>query len=134
MPKRSSPKTFTKVHPISAAVNRKILIVDDEQAVVEALSDILTEEGYTVASACNGREALKYLRSNQLPRLIILDLFMPEMDGWEFRREQLKDEKLCDVPAIVVTGAAAYAGIDVNVIIHKPLDVPRFLSVVSRYF
>lgn len=117
-----------------APANRKILIVDDDQAAIDSLSDILTDEGYTVASARDGKEALKYLRSNPLPRLIILDLFMPEMDGWEFRREQLNDTSIDGVPVIVVTGAAAYAGIDVNVIIHKPLDVPRFLSVVARYF
>ena len=69
-----------------------------------------------------------------MPRLIILDLFMPEMDGWEFRREQLKDAKLCDIPVVVMTAASVYAGIDVNVIVHKPLDVARFISLIERYF
>ncbi len=48
---------------------------------------------------------------------------MPEMDGWEFRREQLKDAKLRDIPVVVMTGASVYAGIDANIIVHKPLDV-----------
>ena len=87
-----------------------------------------------VTTAKNGKEALKHLRGAQLPRLIILDLFMPEMHGWEFRRAQLKDAKLRDIPVVVTTGASVYAGIDANVIVHKPLEVARFISLVERYF
>jgi CheY-like chemotaxis protein len=123
-----------KIQPASSSPNRSILVVDDDVAATDSLNDILTGEGYTVATAKNGREALKHLRGAPLPRLIILDLFMPEMDGWEFRREQLKDEKLRDIPVVVMTGASVYAGIDANVIVHKPLDVARFIGLVERYF
>lgn len=118
----------------TAPNNRAILIVDDDAAATDSLTDILTAESYTVSTAKNGKEALEHLRSAPLPRLIILDLFMPEMDGWEFRREQLKDAKLRDIPVVVMTGASVYAGIDVNVIVHKPLDVARFVSLIERYF
>ncbi len=110
------------------------MIIDDDMAAIESLTDILTAEGYSVASARNGKEALQHLRGAPAPRLIILDLFMPEMDGWEFRREQLKDAKLRDIPVVVMTGASVYAGIDANVIVHKPLDVARFVSLIERYF
>jgi len=114
--------------------SRSILVVDDDAAATDSLIDILAGEGYTVAVARNGKEALTHLRSAERPRLIILDLFMPEMDGWEFRREQLKDNLLRDIPVVVMTGASVYAGIDANVIVHKPLDVARFVSLIERYF
>lgn len=126
--------TSRKIQSATSTQNRSILVVDDDVAATDSLIDILTTEGYTVSAAKNGKEALKHLRGAPLPRLIILDLFMPEMDGWEFRREQLKDSKLSDIPVVVMTGASVYAGIDANVIVHKPLDVARFISLVERYF
>jgi CheY-like chemotaxis protein len=126
--------TSRKIQSSPSTPNRSILVVDDDVSATDSLTDILTAESYTVAAAKNGKEALKLLRSAPLPRLIILDLFMPEMDGWEFRREQLKDSKLRDIPVVVMTGASVYAGIDANVIVHKPLDVERFISLVERYF
>ncbi len=113
---------------------RSILVVDDDAAATDSLTDILSAEGYSVAAAQNGKAALKLLRGAPLPQLIILDLFMPEMDGWEFRRAQLKDAKLRDIPVVVMTGASVYAGIDANVIVHKPLDVARFIGLIERYF
>lgn len=126
--------TPRKVKADASSPNRSILVVDDDAAATDSLIDILSDGGYTVATARNGKEALERLRSAPLPRLIILDLFMPEMDGWEFRRAQLKDAKLRDIPVVVMTGASVYAGIDANVIVHKPLDVERFVSLVERYF
>jgi CheY-like chemotaxis protein len=126
--------TSRKVKPAASSPNRSILVVDDDAAATDSLIDILSDGGYTVATARNGKEALERLRHAPLPRLIILDLFMPEMDGWEFRRAQLKDAKLRDIPVVVMTGASVYAGIDANVIVHKPLDVGRFVSLVERYF
>lgn len=126
--------TSRKVQLASTSSDRGILIVDDDAAAVDSLAAILTDEGYQVSSASNGKEALAYLRGAVPPRVIILDLFMPEMDGWEFRREQLKDPRLSNIPVVVMTGASIYAGIDANVIVHKPLDVERFISLVGRYF
>jgi CheY-like chemotaxis protein len=123
-----------KIQLAPSPANRSILVVDDDVASTESLTEILTDAGYTVATAKNGKDALSYLRGQVLPRLIILDLFMPEMDGWEFRRAQLKDAKLRDIPVVVMTGASVYAGIDANVIVHKPLDAARFVSLVERYF
>src|ERR1700733_717408 len=126
--------TSRKSPSASAAQNRSILIVDDDVASTDSLTDILTGEGYTVATARNGKEALAHLRAATQPGLIILDLFMPEMDGWEFRREQLKDTNLRDIPVVVMTGASVYAGIAANVMVQKPLDVARFVSLIERYF
>jgi CheY-like chemotaxis protein len=126
--------TSRKTSAEPATTDRSILIVDDDAASTDSLTDILTGEGYTVAIARNGREALALLHAASLPRLIILDLFMPVMDGWEFRTEQLKDDVLRHIPVVVMTGASVYAGIDANIIVHKPLDVARFVSIIERYF
>ena len=126
--------TVRRLQLASSSHNRSILVVDDDLAAIESLTDILAAEGYTVTSAKNGKEALERLTGAPLPGLIILDLFMPEMDGWEFRRAQLKDDKLREIPVVVMTGASVYAGIDANVIVHKPLDVERFVSLLERYF
>jgi CheY-like chemotaxis protein len=126
--------TSRKTSAEPATTDRSILIVDDDAASTDSLTDILTGEGYTVAIARNGREALARLHAASLPRLIILDLFMPVMDGWEFRTEQLKDDVLRHIPVVVMTGASVYAGIDANIIVHKPLDVARFVSIIERYF
>jgi CheY-like chemotaxis protein len=135
MPSRKIQSVPSSPRPRSIAQRqRSILVVDDDAAATDSLTDILTAEGYSVATAQNGKEALKLLRGTSLPQLIILDLFMPEMDGWEFRRAQLKDAKLRDIPVVVMTGASVYAGIDANVIVHKPLDVARFIGLIERYF
>jgi CheY-like chemotaxis protein len=129
-----SRMTSRKTSAAPASTNRSILIVDDDVPSTESLSDILIGEGYAVAVARNGKEALMHLHDGSLPQLIILDLFMPEMDGWEFRKEQLKDDALRHIPVVVMTGASVYAGIDANIIVHKPLDVARFVSIIERYF
>ena len=82
-----------------------VLIVDDERAIVEALSDLLESEGYSVATATDGREALEQLLGGLRPCLIVLDLMMPRMDGWDFRNAQMKFPDLMDIPIIVLTAA-----------------------------
>ena len=73
----------------------KILCVDDDKTICDVISSILTRQGYETACAGNGKEALAYLRgSSKPPKLILLDLMMPEMTGWEFRRIQQSDPAL----------------------------------------
>ena len=66
---------------------RRVLVVDDDLSIQGFLAEALADEGYGVRTAANGREALAILREWR-PDLILLDLMMPEMDGWEFRGEQ----------------------------------------------
>ena len=81
-----------------------ILIVDDHDDIRESLAELLSEEGYAVALASNGREALQYLQANRPPCLILLDLMMPVMNGFEFRAAQREDPKLAEIPIAVVSG------------------------------
>lgn len=82
-----------------------ILLVEDEPAVREASEALLQAEGYRVVSAVDGRDALAILRAGLRPCIIILDLLMPVMDGWRFRREQLRDAELLKIPTIVYSAA-----------------------------
>jgi len=78
-----------------------ILLVEDEDAVREVIETVLREEGYEVLSARHGSEALEVLRRGFRPCIIILDLMMPVMDGWQFRSEQLRDAELLKIPTVV---------------------------------
>lgn len=82
-----------------------VLIVDDDRAVLNGLSELLESEGYAVATAIDGVDALKQLRAGLRPCVILLDLMMPLMDGWDFRHEQMKDPDLKDLPVVVITAA-----------------------------
>jgi CheY-like chemotaxis protein len=82
-----------------------VLVVDDEVEAREALSAVLRSKGYAVAQAANGLEAIQYLRATTRPtRLILLDLQMPEMDGWGFMAELKKDARLAETPVVLLSG------------------------------
>jgi len=110
-----------------------ILIVEDDEDVREAMVAFLEMKGYAVASACNGREALDYLRDAPAPDLIITDLAMPVMDGRQFRREQLKDARIAAIPMLVITAMADRTHIDASEILLKPVDADILLTAVSRH-
>jgi CheY-like chemotaxis protein len=113
-----------------------VLIVEDDADLREMMAQLLTLEGYHIDTAANGREALEYLNGAPRPDVILLDLMMPIMDGWEFRRRQQNDPALADVPVIVLTAldqAQARAN-DLNGVdfLKKPLDFDRLLELVRR--
>jgi len=113
----------------------RILIVEDDDSAREALSDCLEMEGFRVASARNGREALDYLHKSPPPKIILLDLYMPVMTGWEFREAQKKDAAIANIPVVVVTafGSGMTRQIDADIVMHKPLDLDRLLSVIRDH-
>jgi CheY-like chemotaxis protein len=108
----------------------QVLIVDDDVDASAVLADLLEHEGYDVTCCPNGREALDHLRIRPLPGLIILDLQMPVMDGWQFRREQRADSHLSRIPVVVVSGLPDSEEIQANAIMRKPLEVDRLLTVI----
>jgi CheY-like chemotaxis protein len=111
----------------------RILVVEDDADAREAMIALLQMKGYRAVPAGNGREALDYLNRAPVPDLIILDLWMPVMDGWQFRSEQIRDPRLKDVPVIVVTALSDQADVEANEVIIKPVDVDRLLNTVSHY-
>lgn len=84
-----------------------ILLVDDNSDILEVIRVILETEGYRVATASNGVEALEQLRDGLVPQLVILDLSMPVMNGWEFRDQQLADPALRDIPTIIYSAVGS---------------------------
>jgi CheY-like chemotaxis protein len=115
-----------------------ILVVDDEADLRIMLSELLTDEGYTVAQVANGREALAHLQATTaLPHLILLDLMMPIMDGWAFLHVRQGDPLVRAIPVVVISAAcniaASVAALNVQETLTKPIDVDDFLIVVERY-
>jgi CheY-like chemotaxis protein len=111
----------------------RVLVVEDEEVAREAICSLLEIEGYQTAQVQNGKEALDYLHSNPPPFLILLDLLMPVMDGWKFMAEQNRDERLAQVPILIMTAASAQKRIGPHHVLHKPLDATRLLTMVAQY-
>ena len=80
-----------------------VLLVEDDSAVRNATSELLEDEGFSVVAASDRRDALDLLRAGLRPAVIVLDLMMPRMDGWDFRQIQMADRVLREIPVIVVT-------------------------------
>ena len=117
----------------SGGAKTTILVVEDDADALEALGDLLVSHGYAVACASNGAEALEVLGRSPLPNLIVLDLLMPTMDGWEFRRRQKKDPRIANIPVVVVSASSAAKPIDADSILRKPVDIDRLLETVARH-
>ncbi|HVV49912.1 MAG TPA: response regulator [Polyangia bacterium] len=112
----------------------EILLVEDDRSIRTALQGILEDEGYGVTTAENGRQALERLRSGASPALIVLDLRMPVMDGWEFRAAQKSDPTLARIPVLAVSadGSAKAAAIDAEAYLRKPLSTDALLNAIGR--
>jgi CheY-like chemotaxis protein len=113
------------------------MIVDDDHDVREALREVLQDHGYEVVEAGNGQDALVMLRGEgPRPCLILLDIMMPVMDGWQFRAAQRDDPSLSAIPVVVLTahGANGETGeMTPTAYLKKPIQLPPLLATVARY-
>jgi CheY-like chemotaxis protein len=109
-------------------------VIDDDDDARELLAAMVAKAGYTVATACNGREALALLRDIR-PEVIFLDVVMPDMDGLQFRQEQRRNKDWIKIPTIVMTGVADEPMLDVAVeeTLRKPLRARQLLAIVARH-
>jgi CheY-like chemotaxis protein len=119
--------------------NKSVLIVDDDERNRYALSSYLDMLEMTVLTANDGASAMTLLRSGQPVDLILLDIMMPVMDGYEMLRLLRRDEALKDIPVIAVT-AKAMKGDDVKCLeagasdyIPKPIDLKSFISKMAKW-
>jgi CheY-like chemotaxis protein len=116
---------------------RRVLLIEDDAAIRETLGEALQEEGFEVVVAPNGRKALEILRNGPPPSAILLDLMMPVMDGWDFRREQLNDPSLRDVPVLIVS-ASRFSPETIRLqfgtveLIRKPVHYFELLEAIGR--
>lgn len=119
-------------HPTA---HRPILIVEDDADLREMMAQLLILEGYRAEAVANGRDALEYLRRGDRPDLILLDLMMPVMDGWEFRRRQREDPALAGVPVVVLSALDHTRAADLGgtAFLKKPLDFDRLLELVRQH-
>ena len=112
-----------------------VLIVEDDPDTREMLGKFLELEGFLVETAANGQQALERLEQGVNPQVIVLDLMMPVMDGWEFRRRQTKDERFSAIPTIVVSAAGRdrMAQISADAYLAKPIDMDELLTRVGDF-
>jgi CheY-like chemotaxis protein len=105
-----------------------VLVVDDDEAIRDVVAEVLREEGYEVQSAENGEQALALMRSSH-PSIVLLDLMMPVMSGWELLEQVATDRELLHIPIVVVSAMAAPGA---HEHLQKPLDLDRLLTTVER--
>jgi CheY-like chemotaxis protein len=109
----------------------RVLIVDDELDIRETISEILMFEGHEVFAATDGEQALVRCRQLQ-PDLVLLDLMMPGMNGWEFRRAQLRDPAIAAVPVVVVSAVGRGGDLSADGFLPKPFGLDELLAMVRR--
>ena len=113
-----------------------ILVVDDQSDSSDAVGLLLEQEGLDVRIARNGEEALDALRHGFRPCLVVVDLMMPKMDGWEFRQRQLSDPQFATIPVVIMSGYPnadkAAPTLGVRTVLKKPLSARRLLALVNR--
>ncbi len=117
---------------------KSVLIVEDDDSIRDTLRLLLEAEGYPVITAQNGKDALSKLEALDQPCLVLCDLMMPVMNGWEFIAEVKKDKLhgFATIPIIVVSAAGDHAASQrgpVEGYIKKPLDIDVLLKAVRRY-
>ncbi len=109
-------------------------MVEDDADIREALDGLLSMEGFQVTGCSNGREALDWLRASPKPDLILLDLMMPIMDGWQFRVAQKDDPQLANIPVLALSAdsTAKAAAIDAEAYLKKPVDYDTLVDTIDR--
>ena len=116
--------------------NCPVLIVEDDADLREMMAQLLALEGYASAAVANGREALEYLHDGGgKPQVILLDLMMPVMDGWEFRQRMRSDPAIADLPVIILSALdpARAHDVDATAFLKKPLDFDRLLTLIRQH-
>ncbi len=112
-----------------------VLIVEDDPDTREMLGKFLELEGFHVETAANGQVALDKLENGVKACVIVLDLMMPVMDGWQFRRRQSEDARIAKIPTIIVSAAGRdrMAQVSADAYLAKPIDMDELLTRVSEF-
>lgn len=115
--------------------NKTVLIIEDDHDIRETFRQLLEMEGYGAVTASNGKEGLELLKRMGRPCLILLDLMMPVMNGWEFLAAQKGDLALANIPVVVVTaaGKSKENSIEAAGYIKKPVELQSLLDTVKQY-
>jgi len=132
----TEPKASRSTVELSPSEAAKVLLVDDDFAIIDGVSDFLESEGFSVLPASNGIDALNQLRAGHRVDVIVLDVMMPVMDGWDFRAEQLADPSLRDIPVVVISASGfsrdtLQRQLNAYEVLPKPLDLDGFLEALK---
>jgi two-component system, chemotaxis family, chemotaxis protein CheY len=112
----------------------EVLLIEDDCDLADVIVEVLQTEGYRVSYAPDGRAALTMLADGQLPDVILLDLMMPNMNGWEFRAAQLGDARLAKIPVVVLSATGERTRpIDAAMVLRKPVTLEALLSTVAKF-
>jgi CheY-like chemotaxis protein len=135
-PRRGAPARGPAGGESAALARHRVLVVEDDRDLSEALGVALERAGYDVAFASNGKTALDLLRQGVAPAAILLDLAMPVMSGWVFRSHQTADPALTTIPVIVLSADPRAAGLadspGIGDVLTKPVDVEVLLRALER--
>ncbi len=115
---------------------KTILIIEDDQDILFSLHILLEGEGYAVQTAENGAIALDFLKTHDIPDLILLDMQMPVMSGWDFAAEfATKYDHLCPIVVMTAAANAEKRARDINAVewIEKPFDLNKLLTIIEKY-
>lgn len=110
-----------------------VMVIDDEQDVRESVAEMLLASGYRVLTAEDGSVALEKMRKGARPDVILLDLVMPVMNGWQFREEQSRDPQLGAIPVVVVTANREVREITASEVLYKPVRPDKLMKAVERW-
>lgn len=113
----------------------RVLVVDDDPDVRDAIATLLVDQGYAVSAAANGAEALDQLAGTQHPDVIVLDLMMPTTDGYELRARQRADARIAHIPVIAMTASVQLESrldeLQVEFLLRKPFDLDVLVSMIE---
>jgi two-component system, chemotaxis family, chemotaxis protein CheY len=116
---------------------RRLLLIEDDESMHEVLRALLESEGYEVIGAADGHEALDRLRGGAAPSLIVLDLMLPRMDGFEFRARQRANPAWADIPVVVYSGMDRLADrvrvLEPSAWFPKPVDPESLLGAIEKF-
>lgn len=118
-------------------MKKSVLVIEDDEDVRSVICDVLDDSGYLAVGARHGQQAIELLNSGLRPKLIVLDLTMPIMDGWSFRQWQLRESEVASIPVLLLS-AIRNLGAEADELatagaIEKPVDLEALLDAVARH-
>jgi CheY-like chemotaxis protein len=109
-----------------------VLVVEDEADLREIIQDVLAGEGYQVTCATDGVQALELLAGGLRPALVLLDFYMPRLDGWAFLERMRSGLGLGDIPVVAISGSDV-SHPSVTAVLQKPFDITELLEIAQRF-
>lgn len=133
-PDKESPSSASGRSAATSAKPYRVLVVEDNDALRTELAELFHDYGYSVIEAADGAQALNAMREQGPVDVVLLDLWMPRMDGWHFRLEQRRDPTLRGVPVVVLTADDSVQArtIDADAVVPKPFEADELITLVAK--